>query len=147
MKKVFFLFLLVLAISVSCKTKKAASGYVPPVKTDVEQTEVVAYNAAVSDLPITVKTEEVSVVDSEDQSHDGFAFYVIAGSFSKIENAAKQKAQLIEKGFTPVLLKGENSFIRVAVGHSNIESEARRNVLSIRANYPEHNDVWLLKKK
>ena len=104
MKKVFFLFLLVLAIAVSCKTKKAASGYVPPVKTDVEQTEVVADNAAVSDLPITVKTEEVSVVDSEDQSHDGFAFYVIAGSFSKIENAAKQAGAARRRVVCPPVL-------------------------------------------
>jgi cell division septation protein DedD len=111
------------------------------------KSEVVEAEKQVDDSSIMVKTEEVSVADNEDKSKEGYAFYVIIGSFSKAENAIKYKNELIGKGFNPFLLNSETGFVRVAVGQSNDEKDARTILLKIRGQHPDHKDVWLLKNK
>ncbi|HPS13656.1 MAG TPA: SPOR domain-containing protein, partial [Prolixibacteraceae bacterium] len=91
--------------------------------------------------------EEVFLADGEDQSMAGYRYYVIIGGFSVPENAKKFKNELIGKGFTPVMLKAANGYTRVAVGETNSEPDARKQVLNIRQKFPEHNDVWLLRNK
>ena len=153
MRKVFYLIFVVSVLIFACKTAKKVAAPAPEVvevTEEVKPVEPVKEPEVVQPVvtePIVVKTEEVSVAENEDQSKEGYAFYVIIGSFSKPENAAKFKSQLSDKGFTPLLLNSETGFMRVAVGQSNSETEARSQVLSIRNQYPEHKDVWLLKKK
>jgi len=152
MKKIFFVLVVIAAMIVSCKTAKKA---VPPPVTEtapVEQVEEkipepVKEAVPEDNNPIYMKTEEVTIVENEDQSKEGFAFYVIIGSFSKPENAGKFKIELINKDFSPVLLNSESGYIRVAVDQTNSESDARDQIKIIRNKYPEHKDVWLLKSK
>jgi cell division protein FtsN len=99
------------------------------------------------DEPIDVRTESVKVYDQEVESEAGYAFYVIIGSFSKAENAATSKAEMLKKGFEPVVLTTDSGLYRVAVDQTNSEADARAFIKHIRSQFPEHNDVWLLKKK
>ena len=152
MKRIL-LFLLILSIAViSCKTKKTVTketSYIPPSAQTSQQKpeEATAVPDQGDEDPILVKTENVTVVDNEDQSKEGYAFYVIIGSFSKPENAGKFKEELKGKGFAPYLLKSETGFTRVAIGQSDSEKDARALVMKIRNEHSEYNDVWLLKKK
>ena len=152
MKKIFFVLVVIAAMIVSCKTAKKV---VPPPETEptpVEQVEEkvpepVKEAVPEDNKPIYMKTEEVSIAADEDQSKEGFAFYVVIGSFSKSENAARFKTELMSKNFSPVLLNSESGYIRVAVDQTNSESDARDQIKIIRNKYPEHKDVWLLKSK
>jgi cell division septation protein DedD len=152
MKKFLFIAIILSLTIFSCKTKKAVTKDTPK-PTPVEQVNTVKTDDAkdvaepANDTPIMVKTEQVSVADNEDKSKEGFAFYVIIGSFSKPENAGKFREELKDKGFSPYLLNSETGFTRVAVGQSNSEKDARALVMKIRNEHSEHNDVWLLKKK
>jgi cell division protein FtsN len=153
MRKTLFILIILSLTILSCKTKKAVVTQETPKATPVEQVaevkteEVQKATEPVIEKPIVVKTEEVSVAENEDQSKEGYAFYIIIGSFSVPENAEKYKTQLIDKGFSPVLLNSETGFMRVAVEQTNSENDARGVVMKIRKEYPEHSDVWLLKKK
>jgi cell division protein FtsN len=153
MKKLLFIFLVFTAAIISCKTAKK-SAYMPP----AENSQVVMaeedknkkgtdVSTTANEVPIMMKTEEVSIAQNEDQSKGGYSFYVIIGSFSKPENAGKFKIELINKDFSPVVLNSESGFLRVAVGQTNSETEARDLITNIRNIYPEFKDVWLLKKK
>jgi cell division protein FtsN len=152
MKKLFFLLLIISVMIISCKTAKKAVQTPQPNPAPIENVEDKSAEKVVvpvpeDNAPIYMKTEEVSIAKDEDQSKEGFAFYVIIGSFSKPENAGKYKIQLIDKGFSPVLLNSESGYLRVAVDQTNSENEARDQIKIIRNKYPEHKDVWLLKKK
>lgn len=153
MKKLLFIFLVFTATIISCKTAKK-SAYMPP----AENSQVVIaeedknkkgtdVSTTANEVPITMKTEEFSIAQDEDQSKGGYTFYVIVGSFSNPENAGKLKVQLINKDFSPVMLNSETGFLRVAVEQTNSEAEARNLIRNIRKKYPEFKDVWLLKKK
>jgi len=148
MKKTLMILMAFTFLFFSCKTAKKAATPAVAEKPVVEQVEEpIAKVEEPKNEDIVMKTEEVTVAQNEDQSKEGYAFYVIIGSFSKPENAAKFKDQLINKGFSPVLLNSETGFVRVAVDQSNSEQDARSSVMSIRQKFTEHNDVWLLKKK
>lgn len=153
MKNTIILILMVSALMFSCKTVKKAETQQPAEPVSVQKIaeekndtpeEVITPEV---ETPIVIKTEDVSLAEDEDQSKEGFAFYVIIGSFANPENAANYKTQLIEKGFSPVLLNSESGLIRVAVNQTNSEQEARQDIMNIRVRYPKHKDVWLLKKK
>jgi hypothetical protein len=150
MKKILFVLLVISVMIISCKTAKKAAPVteIAPIEIiEDKKIEPVKEVVPEDNNPIYMKTEEVSIVDDEDLSKEGFAFYVIIGSFSKPENASKFKIQLINKDFSPVLLNSESGFIRVAVDQTNSENEARDQIKIIRNKYPEHKDVWLLKSK
>jgi cell division protein FtsN len=136
--------------SSSCKTTKKTAYTPEPIQPVVESNELKKpehVEPIKEEVQVTVKTEDVSLAVGEDLSKDGFAFYVIVGSFSKSENALSFKNQLIGKGFNPVLLNSETGFVRVAVDQTNSERDAREMISKIRNVYPEYKDVWLLKKK
>jgi len=150
MKKILFTLLIITALIISCKTAKKAAPVTeaaPVEQIEDKVSEPVKEAVPEDNNPIYMKTEEVSIAEDEDQTREGFAFYVIIGSFSKPENAGRFKAQLIGKDFYPVLLNSESGYIRVAVDQTNSEMEARDQIKIIRNKYPEHKDVWLLKKK
>ncbi|MBN2166192.1 MAG: SPOR domain-containing protein [Marinilabiliaceae bacterium] len=95
---------------------------------------------------VVVREEKVKAIASEtDQTN--YNFYVIIGSFRIIDNAYNYKNQLIEEGFKPVILENENGLYRISVKSTNIESEARNNIASIRSKFAQHEDVWLLISK
>lgn len=150
-------FILMLLIAFSCKTSKKAA-HQPAFDSETEvlpadyKTDRVIKPQQVDvdvkdDEPIDVRTESVRVYDQEVESEAGYAFYVIIGSFSKAENAATRKAEMIKKGFNPLILTTESGLYRVAVDQTNSEADARAFIKQIRTQFAEHNDVWLLKKK
>lgn len=151
MRKLIFLSI-VLLMTLSCKTTKKAAHQPAVYKpTDVEVIDQPIDNEIIPtpiiEEPISIRTEAVKVYDEKVEKEANFAYYVIIGSFSKAENAEKSKTEMLKKGFEPVLLTTESGFFRVAVNQTNFENEARIVIKEIRNRFPEHNDVWLLKKK
>jgi cell division protein FtsN len=145
---------------VGCKTaktaKKTTSAYQPAVENVQKLNEdnpkasdvvVEKKELSASESPIIVRSENIFVAKGEDQSQNDFSFYVIIGSFANSENAGKLKDQLVNKGFSPVIMQNENGMYRVSIKQTNAENEARETISEIRSNLPEHKDVWLLKKK
>lgn len=94
---------------------------------------------------IVVKEEKVKVIDSDD--NEDFKYFVIIGSFRVLDNAKNYKTQLIDEGFTPVILENENGLYRVSVSAYNAENPARRKIGNIRDQYNKYEDVWLLIRK
>ena len=115
----------------SCKTsQKTASP--PPVPEINSKTE------------ITVRTESVKPIDPSERN---YGYYVIIGSFRMIAGARQTSADLVNKGFTPVILENEEGLYRISVGGYDDENTARTRIAGIRAAYEEHRDVWLLVRK
>jgi cell division protein FtsN len=96
---------------------------------------------------IVVREEKVRSVDMAETSENVYRYYVIIGSFRYLDNARNYKDTLIDEGFVPVILENENGLFRVSVAAYNDEEPARRNIASIRQNYPKYSDVWLLIRK
>nr|WP_319397900.1 SPOR domain-containing protein [uncultured Carboxylicivirga sp.] len=94
---------------------------------------------------IVVKEEKVKVVESNDD--EMFKYYVIIGSFKVLDNAKNYKQQLINEGFTPVILENENGLYRVSVSAYNDEDPARTKIGHIRNDFEKYSDVWLLIRK
>jgi cell division protein FtsN len=118
MKKYFLLLIVVILSVTSCKTHK-----------------------------FVVKEEAVTVVNAS-PNDISYKYYVILGSFEDLQNAKNYESQIKSKGFTsPVILKSELGYYRVAVYSSDFEKDARNRIASILEMYPEHKDVWLLIKK
>jgi len=115
----------------SCKTKQktVTSPLLPEVNSTAE---------------IVVRTESVKPIDPSERS---YGYYVIIGSFRNIAGARQTSADLVNKGFTPVILENEDGLYRISVGGYNEENAARARIAGIRAAYVEHSDVWLLIRK
>jgi len=96
---------------------------------------------------IVVREEKVRSVDIEEDEENIFRYYVIIGSFRFYDNATTYKKELTGEGFVPVILENENGLYRVSVAAYDDEQPARNNIASIRRNYPQYSDVWLLIRK
>ncbi|MFW6043059.1 MAG: SPOR domain-containing protein [Marinilabiliaceae bacterium] len=96
---------------------------------------------------IVVREEKVRSVDIEEEDETIFRYYVIIGSFRFYDNATTYKEDLKEEGFVPVVLENENGLFRISVAAYDEEKPARKNIASIRRNYPQYSDVWLLIRK
>jgi len=132
MKNRTFSFLVVCILLIcSCKSTQTtpASLVVPEINSQTE---------------ITVRTESVKPVDPSERI---YGYYVIIGSFRNIAGARQYSADLVKKGFTPVILENENGFYRISTGGYDEENTARTSIAGIRAAYKEHSDVWLLVRK
>ena len=135
MKTRFFSIIAVCALLIcSCKSTKTTTQSSSPYLTEEN-----------SKTEITVRTESVKLVDPSERTM--YRYYVIIGSFSKIEGARTWKADMAKKGFTPEILENENGLYRVSVGGYDDESAARSKIAGIRAAYKDHSDVWLLIRK
>jgi cell division protein FtsN len=95
---------------------------------------------------IVVREEKIKVIDTETDKTN-YKYYVIIGSFRIIENARNYKSQLIDEGFTPVILENEAGLFRISVKSGNDEQTARNEIANIRNKFSQHNDVWLLISK
>lgn len=155
-KNVVLLFLAIVLLS-SCgslrrgSSKMDESPYADGAKDDgieVREDHQPAKEDVQDDQPeIVVREESVKSVDVDDEDDRVFKYYVIIGSFRYIDNARNYKADLIEEGFVPVILENEEGLYRVSVAAYDNEQPARRNIASIRGNYPRYSDVWLLIRK
>ncbi|GAO27885.1 SPOR domain-containing protein [Geofilum rubicundum] len=90
---------------------------------------------------IVVRQERVKPVE---HSGPGYDYYVIVGSFQVLDNARRFRTDLIQEGFTPMMLESEEGFYRVSVAAFNDELAARERLGEIRRRHEKYNDVWLL---
>lgn len=128
-------------------TRMSDSPYADGVKNDGIEIKEETTSSSEETPKIVVREEKVRTVDVKETPENIYQFYVIIGSFRYLENARNYKETLIKKGFVPVILENEMGLFRVSVAAYNEEGPARRNIASIRENYPEHSDVWLLIRK
>jgi cell division protein FtsN len=98
--------------------------------------------------PVRIQSENFSFAKQEDQTkNEKNSYFVIIGSFSSSENAARYKQELIPQGFSPIVLHSESGYYRVCVNSFTDEMEARKRVYQIRKDFPQYADTWLLIKK
>jgi cell division protein FtsN len=165
MKKIVF-FALVAALALGgCKSKKqlAQSQYtsdpteqpkvftVPGDDETREQQETVKEPETTTptepEKPIAVRKEQVSFTSQDDRTNnESNTFFVILGSFSNLNNAKNYREDLLNQGFTPIILHSETGYYRVCVNSYQNETDARSRVAQIRQTYPKYSDVWLLIK-
>lgn len=137
MRKVF-VFLIVAVLGVSCSKKSLQ-------KSDGGTDSFPAQERVAEELPIVEKEEKLVEVEKEPPVNN--LYYVIIGSFKSRENAVNYQKELKEKGFESNLLRNDEGFYRVSVKSTDEILHARSEIMSIRTNYPEHADTWLLIRK
>jgi cell division protein FtsN len=72
-------------------------------------------------------------------------FYIIAGSFKKIENAEKYAIGIREKGFKTEIIESGENLIRISIFKYSNESEALKKLYELRQK-SELKSVWILKE-
>jgi len=97
--------------------------------------------------PVRTQSEKFTMSNEDQAAYGSQKFFVIVGSFSSNENAGKFKAELIQKGFKPIILHSETGYYRVCVDSFTDETAARSRVQKIRTEFPKYADSWLLIKK
>ena len=102
---------------------------------------------AVTGKPVSVRSENFTLSAEDQAAYGNKKFFVIVGSFSSPENAGRFKKDLIQQGFTPIVLHSETGNYRVCVDSYNDETAARSRVQNIRTQYPKMADSWLLIRK
>ncbi len=78
----------------------------------------------------------------EPKKQDNKTYYLIVGSFGKVENAQKMLERFKQKGFTPDIIQG-NSMYRVSIGKTTDKNQALFNFNKFKAENPNES-VWLL---
>lgn len=152
------LFIAAILILSACKTVKqpAQSPYTTDPTTQPKvfsvptsaETEVKEQPTVAKEEPIAVRKEQVTFTKQEDKSNNEInSFFVILGSFSQLENARNYRDQLVDEGFTPIVLHSETGYYRVCVNSYQQETEARNRISQIRQAFPKYSDVWLLIKE
>ncbi len=134
MKILNIILLLVVIMTVGCKTKKIAPKP-EPVKSETVEAK-----------PVTSKEEKVTAASGEAKDFGTKRFYIILGSYAVYENAQKFKKQLMAEDFFPGILVNEAGLYRVSVNSYDDETTARNRVAEIRGKYPKYSDLWLLIK-
>ncbi len=162
MNKIVLLIIVVVLAIGGCKSKKemAQSEYttdptdqpkvftVPGTEKEQETNrEVKEEPAETTEEPISMRKEQVSFTSQEDKSeNETNTFFVILGSFSQLDNAKNYREDLLNQGFTPIILHSETGYYRVCVDSYQDELDARTRVDQVRRTYPKYSDVWLLIK-
>lgn len=72
-------------------------------------------------------------------------FYIIAGSFKKIENAEKFAVGIREKGYQTEIIESGKNLIRISIFNYNNETEALKKLYELRQT-SELKSVWILKE-
>ncbi len=127
-------------------------------ETKVDTLKVIANKTIVDPGSALVKKDSVSTkIDQEisDNSvkktalyyeepkiQDSKTFYLIVGSFGKIENAQKQLEKFRQKGFNPEIIQGKNMF-RVSISKTTDKSRAINEFNKFHADYPNE-AAWVL---
>ncbi len=159
MKKIALIILAASTMAVSCKTFKKTgaldTAYQPALNTDTSPKvfsvpEVKEPKPAKTDeKPIAVRKEAITFAMQEDKAgNEDKSYFVIVGSFSNLENAKAYRQELIEEGFTPIILHSAKAgYYRICVNSFKTEMSARQRVHQIRQEFPKYFDSWLLIKE
>ncbi len=144
MKALKILLVVLVVLSVGCKTQKIA-----PMPEPVSSTAKTQATQATQAAPASVSSKEETVTAAKGEASDFGSrhFYVILGSFSIYENAQRFKKQLMSEDFYPGILVNQNGLYRVSINSYDDETQARNRIRDIRQKYPQYSDVWLLIKK
>jgi cell division protein FtsN len=142
MKALNILLLVLVVLSVGCKTQKIAPMPEPiSGKTKTQTTQATATS-------VSSREESVYAAKGEASDFGSKHFYVILGSFSIQDNAQRFKKQLMAQDFFPVgILVNQNGLYRVSVDSYDDETQARNRIREIRQKFPQYSDVWLLINK
>ena len=153
MKVLSVLLILVVLMTVSCKTQKIAPKP-EPVKSeslnsvgDKPETVAKSYSNSNSSSSVRSKEERFTAAKGEANDLGSKRFYIILGSFKIYDNAQRFKKQLAAEDFFPGILVNENGLYRVCVNSYDDESAARSRIGELRQQYPKYADLWLLIKK
>ncbi|MEI7524875.1 MAG: SPOR domain-containing protein [Mariniphaga sp.] len=157
MKVLSILLILIVLMTVGCKTQKIAPKPEPvrsesvnseSVKPESRKSETVAKSYSNSGTSaVKGKEERISAAKGEASDLGSKRFYIILGSFGVYENAQKFKKQLAAEDFFPGILVNEAGFYRVCVNSYDDEGAARGKLSEIRQQFPKYADSWLLIKK
>ncbi len=147
MKQLLIVLLSVSMLIVACKSQEMIPTEEPAVVETVPEPEPEPEPEPIrEDIRITEERFEFETTEDE-AIHDENIYFVILGSFSYRDNAERFMETLRGQGFTPVILLSETGFHRVSVNSFDEEIPARTRIQSIRSNFPEYHDVWLLIRK
>ena len=88
-----------------------------------------------------------SETENEDYKDEDFIsqsnkYYLIAGSFKRLENAERLKSDLLNDGYNPQILKTENGYFRVTLSSFDNRNIAIRELERIRKGLKR--SVWIL---
>ncbi|MBT3382485.1 MAG: SPOR domain-containing protein [Prolixibacteraceae bacterium] len=159
MKGIIIITIVFALVFIGCKTTKqpAQSPYtsdnteqpkvfsVPETSTE---TLVKEEPKVVEEKPIAVRKEQVTFTKQEDKTqNETNTFFVIIGSFSKLENAKNFRNTLLGEGFIPIVLHSETGYYRVCINSFKNEQEARNRISDVRKAFPKYSDIWLLFKE
>lgn len=91
----------------------------------------------------TTSKRKALLYDETTSSASGKIYYLISGSFKSVENAEKQKAQLVSKGFDAKVLPEKNDLFRVAILRTEDKTQALQELEKLRVELGNQN-IWLL---
>ena len=153
MKVPSILLILIVLITVGCKTQKIAPKPEPvkseSISSEPVKSETVAKSygtTSTGNSSVRSREERFTAAQGEASDLGSKRFYLILGSFGKYENAQRLKKQLIAEAYSPGILVNEVGLYRVCVNSYNEESVARAKLGEIRQN-AKYGDAWLLIKK
>lgn len=113
-----------------------------PTTIDSSKVETDTTNLQV-DQTIKVKTEKKAALYYEEpKPQETKTFYLIVGSFGKIENAQKLSEKYSKRGFSPEIIEGNNMY-RVSIAKSRDKNQAIGDFNKFRAENPNE-QVWVL---
>jgi cell division protein FtsN len=149
----FFVIIIAMAFS-ACKTtkKQPEVKYTPPASQPkvftVPETTEAAKPATTTDKSVSLRKESVTFTEAADKTgNEANTYFVILGSFGQLDNAKNFRENLLNEGFTPIILHSETGYYRVCVNSYKSEAEARSRVTEIRQAFPKYADLWLLIKQ
>ncbi len=96
-----------------------------------------------------VHRKEVALFYSEPEKNikeefisESSKYYLVAGSFKRLENAEKLKSDLLNDGYNPQILKTENGYFRVTLSSFDNRNIAIRELERIRKGL--NRSIWIL---
>ncbi len=92
-------------------------------------------------------TDEESTSESttEPTTDSGITYYIIAGSFTNLDNAKVRKAALDNAGFSATILEKENGYYRISIANFGSEQQAKDKLEELNQNNAVK-DMWIHKK-
>ena len=91
----------------------------------------------------TEKRKALYYEEPKATSESNKTFYIIAGSFNKMQNAEKLKATLVKEGYKPEILTVEGPVFRVSMYSFTNRNRALQELSRLRDQNKERN-IWLL---
>lgn len=112
------------------------------VKTDSALVKKDSLNSKIEQNIDNKNVKKTALYYEEPKVQDSKTYYLIVGSFGKIENAQKLSDTFKQKGFNPEIIQGGNMF-RVSIGKTTDKNKALSDFNKYRTDYPNQS-IWIL---